>query len=114
MEGEREPMSDREYIALPIAILDGIIPTGFTLYTRHRFAKERLVDLLEREVDRGLLKRSGDGTPESPYRYEEAVPGAFERPTFVTKLDDANTRRLLDRLGLNPADVSLGLVALRR
>ena len=93
-------MPERIHVALPLAILDGIWPTGVTLASRRKRTNEEWIDLLEREVDRGLLRRVGDGSAEAPYRYEETAPGAFARPTFVTTLDDASTQRLVARLRL--------------
>jgi hypothetical protein len=98
-EGERTPV----WAGLPFAILDGLWPTGFTLYSRHKRSNEQWIDVLEREVDRGLLRRVGDGSTESPFRYEEVAEGVCQRPSFVTTLDDASTQRLLARLGLSDA-----------
>jgi hypothetical protein len=96
-------MPERVHVALPLAILDGIWPTGVTLTSRRKRTNEEWVDLLEREVDRGLLRREGDGSADNPFRYKETAPGALLRPTFRTTLDDASTQKLLARLGLSDA-----------
>jgi len=98
-------MTDREYHAFPFDILDGLWPTGFGLYSRRKRTNAEWIDVLQREVDRGLLRRVGDGSCDRPYRYEEVAEGICQRPSFVTTFHDASTKRLLDRLGLTAEGV---------
>lgn len=92
------------YVALPLDILDGIWPQGVTLLTRRKRRPEAWIDTLEREVDRGLLRRTGNGTKDSPFEYVEVMPGSFARSVRqVSTFRDHRTRRLLARLGLSDA-----------
>jgi hypothetical protein len=94
---------DRIHVSLPLAIIDGIWPTGMTLLSRRKRTSEEWFDTLEREVDRGLLRRVGHGTEESPYRYEEVAPGVFTVPPKKVGLLHPTTQRLVARLGLRDA-----------
>jgi hypothetical protein len=95
----------RVYVTLPLDILNGIWPRGVTLLTRRHRTSAQWLDALEREVDRGLLVRTGEGTDDSPFRYVEAMPGAFTLAPTYRRLDDPKSGmwRLLARLGLSDA-----------
>jgi hypothetical protein len=97
--------NERVWVCLPLDILDGIWPTGVTLLSRRKRRQEDWLDALEREVDRGLLVRTGDGTEASPYRYEEVSPGVFTLAPTFRSIDDPESGMpsLLERLGLSDA-----------
>lgn len=98
-------MSERAHVVLPLDVLDGIWPTGVTLRTRRERTTEGWIDALEREVDRGLLYRVGDGTEESPFRWSERVRGAFTLAPTYRSIDDpeGGAWRLLMRLDMRDA-----------
>ena len=98
-------MNRNVYVCLPLDVLDGIWPTGVTLLSRRERSREEWIDTLDAEVDRGLLRRVGDGTKDSPYRYEETMPGIFTTAVSAARLglDHPTTQRLLSRLGLRDA-----------
>jgi hypothetical protein len=97
-------MTDQISAVLPLDVLDGIWPTGVNLRARRERTSDEWIDVLEREVDRGLLRRVGDGTDESPFRYEEVAAGAFTLPPTWVGLDHPTTSRLLSRLGIERDD----------
>jgi hypothetical protein len=67
-------MTTTARVVLPLAILDDLLPLRNPLAHLARRRTDELIELLERQVDQGVLRRSGTGTFKDPFRYEWTHP----------------------------------------
>jgi len=84
-------------VVLPFAILEDLLPLRNPLAHLARRRTNDLIELLERQVDQGVLHSSGTGVVGDPFRYDWTLPSFASSWEASREAHDAGLARLLER-----------------